>query len=116
MKLAQLALHLNAELRGDPALEVSSVAAIESAQPGQISFISNPRYAKHAATTRASALIVEPDFPDTPIATLRIKNTHHAYALALELLHTLPSYPPGIHPTAVIAPSAKIGARAHIGA
>jgi UDP-3-O-[3-hydroxymyristoyl] glucosamine N-acyltransferase len=116
MKLAQLAQHLGAELRGDPALDITAVAAIESAGPGHISFVSNPRYAKYAATTRASALIVEPTFPDAPVATLRVKNPHHAYARALELLYTPPAYPPGIHPTAVIAQSAVIGARAHIGA
>ena len=115
MTLADLAAHLGATLHGDPTLEITSVAAIETAGPGDITFVSNPRYIAHAATTQASAVIVEPAFQEIPAATLRLANPYLAFARTIEFFYTPPAYAPGIHPTAVIAPTAKIGSNCHIG-
>ena len=116
MKLSTLAGHLGATLHGDPEAEVTSAAGLEEAGPGQIAFVANPRYVPLARTTRATAVVVEPAFEQIAVATLRVDNPYLAFARALELLYDAPSYPPGIHPTAVIAPSARIGDHAHIGA
>lgn len=116
MKLGELADRLGAELRGDAALEVTGVKGIEDAGPAEITFVANPRYAGLARTTRAAAVLVEPEFQEIPVATLRIKNPYHAFSRALALFYQPPAYLPGIHPTAVIDPTAKIGAGAHIGA
>ena len=116
MKLADLAQHLGATLHGDPAAEITGVAAIDTAAPGDLTFVANPKYAALARTTRATAVLVEPDFSEISAATLRIDNPYLAFARAIELFYQPPAYAPGIHPTAVIAPTAKIGANAHIGA
>lgn len=116
MKLSELAVHLGASLRGDPDLEIMGIAGIEQAEPGQITFVSNLKYAPLARTTRASAILVHPGFPEIETATLRLENPYFAFAKTIELFYQSPVFPPGIHPTAVIAASAKIGARAHIGA
>jgi UDP-3-O-[3-hydroxymyristoyl] glucosamine N-acyltransferase len=116
MKLGEIATLLGAELRGDPNLEVSGVTGLEEAGPTQITFVANPRYAALARTTRAAAVVVEPDFQEIPAATLRIKNPYHAFSQALKLFYQPPVYAPGIHPTAVIDPTASIGSNAHIGA
>ena len=98
-----------------PDTEVMGVAGIETAGPGQLTFISNPRYAAAARTTKASAVIVAEDFPAISTAMLRTKNPYLDFARALELFYQPPQYAPGIHPTAVVHPSARIGAGAHIG-
>ncbi len=116
MKLSTLAATLGATLHGDPDLEITSAAGLESAGPGQITFVANPKYTPLARTTQASAVLVDPAFESIAAATLRIPNPYLAFARALELLYDAPSYPPGIHPTAVIAPTAEIGPEAHIGA
>lgn len=116
MKLGELARQLGAELRGDTDLEISGVRGIEEAGPSEITFVANPRYAALARTTKAAAVLVDPDFQDVPTATLRIKNPYHAFSRALGLFYQPPAYPAGIHPTAVIDPSAQIGPDAHIGA
>jgi len=116
MKLVDLAQHLGATLQGDPAVVINGVASIETAGPGEITFVANPKYAALARTTRAAAVLVEPSFPELTTATLRLKNPYLAFAHVIELFYQPPSYAPGIHPTAVIAPTAKIGANAHIGA
>lgn len=116
MKLADLANHLGAALHGDPAADITGVAAIDTAAPGDLTFVANPKYASLARTTRASAVLVEPSFAEIQAATLRIENPYLAFARTIELFYRPPAYAPGIHPTAVIAPTAKIGANAHVGA
>jgi UDP-3-O-[3-hydroxymyristoyl] glucosamine N-acyltransferase len=116
MKLGELAIRLGAELRGDPNLEITGVKGIEEAGPSEITFVANPRYTALARTTRAAAIIVEPEFQEIAAATIRIKNPYHAFSRALGLFYQPPSYAPGIHSTAVIDPTAEIGPDAHIGA
>ena len=116
MKLAELARILGAECRGDGTLEIASVAGIEEAGPDQVTFVANLKYAVHARATRAAAIIVPNDFPEIDTATLRIGNPYLAFAKAIEVFHSLPVYAPGIHPTAVIDPTARIGQSPHIGA
>ena len=116
MKLAEIAKHLGGELKGDPSVDITGIAGIEEAVPGQITFVSNKKYAPLARTTRASAILVEPEFADIPTATIRLANPYHAYARTIELFYEPPAYAPGIHPTAVVATTASIGLRAHIGA
>src|SRR5580704_11129000 len=116
MKLGELATQLGAELRGDGELEVTGVKGIEEAGPTEITFVANPRYAGLARKTRAAAVLVEPEFPELEAATLRLKNPYHAFSRALAMFYQAPKYPAGIHPTAVVDPTAEIGAGAHIGA
>ena len=116
MKLGELATRLGAELRGDAELEVTGIKGIEEAGPTEITFVANPRYAGLARKTHAAAVLVEPEFQEIAAATLRIKNPYLAFSRALGLFYQPPVYSPGIHPTAVIAPSAEIGEGAHIGA
>jgi UDP-3-O-[3-hydroxymyristoyl] glucosamine N-acyltransferase len=115
MKLSQIASQLNVHLDGDDA-DITGVAGIEEAGPGQITFIANPKYASAVRTTRASAVIVSEDFPAAPLATLRSSNPYLTFARALALFYQPPKYAPGIHATAQIHPSARIGANASIGA
>jgi UDP-3-O-[3-hydroxymyristoyl] glucosamine N-acyltransferase len=95
--------------------EITGVAGIEEAGPDQITFVANPKYAPLAQTTRAGAILVEPDFPGVPIPSLRLANPYHAFARVLELFYRPPCYPPQIHPTAVVDPSAQIGMNVHLG-
>lgn len=116
MQSAELARLLQAELRGDPNLEIVGVAGLEEAGPGHVTFVANPKYAALAKTTRASAILVTPDFPDVSATTLRLKNPYLAFARAVDLFYQPPVWPAGIHPTAVVHPSAKIGANPRIAA
>lgn len=116
MTLAELAQKLGASLCGGSGGEsISGVAGIEHARAGQITFIANKRYAPHARTTQASAILVEPDFAEVAVPTLRIANPYLAFARALEFFYSRPAQSPGIHPTAVVHPTAHIGVRASIG-
>jgi UDP-3-O-[3-hydroxymyristoyl] glucosamine N-acyltransferase len=121
MKLQQLAHKLSCRLEGDPQLEISGVAGIDQATSGKLTFLANRRYSILLKSTRASAVLIEDGValsrePDlAPLAALRTSNPYLAFAHALELFYQPPVYKPGIHPTAIIAPTAKIGEGAHIG-
>ncbi len=116
MKLSAIATVLGARLEnGSQEIEITGVAGIETAGPGQITFVSNPKYAALARITKAAAVIVSEDFPAIATAMLRSKNPYLDFARALELFYQPPKYAAGVHPTAVIHPSAKIGAGAHVG-
>jgi UDP-3-O-[3-hydroxymyristoyl] glucosamine N-acyltransferase len=116
MKLSAIASTLGVRIEnGSPDTEITGVAGIETAGPGEITFISNRKYAPAARTTKASAVIVAEDFPAISTAMLRSKNPYLDFARALELFYQAPQYAPGIHPTAVVHPSARIEIDAHIG-
>jgi UDP-3-O-[3-hydroxymyristoyl] glucosamine N-acyltransferase len=121
MKLAEVAQKLGCRLEGPPELEIHGVAGIDYAQAGQITFLANRRYFPLLHSTRASAVLVEEGIKIArhselpPLAALRTPNPYLAFAQAIELFYQPPRYTPGIHPTAVIAKSAKIGEGAHVG-
>ena len=117
MKLSDIAAALGASLENaDGNTEITGVAGIEEAAAGHITFVANPKYAALAKTTPASAVIVSEDFPPIPGGMLRSKNAYLSFARAINLFYKAPAYQPGVHPTAVISPTAKIGKNAHIGA
>src|SRR5882757_3595697 len=120
MKLAEVAQKLGCRLEGPPEIEINGVAGIEYAESGQITFLANRRYFPLLDSTRASAVFIEegikiarhPDLP--PLAALRTPNPYLAFARAIELFYQPPAYAPGIHPAAIVAESARVGAGAHI--
>lgn len=117
MKLSEIASALDATLEnGNPETEITGVAGIEKATAGHLTFVSNPKYAAAAKTTAASAVIVSEDFPAIGTGMLRSKNPYLAFARAINLFYRSPRYEAGVHPTAVIAPTAKVGSNAHIAA
>jgi UDP-3-O-[3-hydroxymyristoyl] glucosamine N-acyltransferase len=116
MKLAQVAAALNLKLEnGSPDTEITGVAGIEQAGAGQITFVSNPKYSAAARSTKASAVIVGEDFPPVPAAMLRAKDPYLAFASAVELFHPAAPYAPGVHASAVVHLTAKVGANSHLG-
>ncbi len=121
MKLQELAQRLGCHLEGNPGIEIRGVAGIDHAAEGQLTFLANRRYSPLLKTTQASAVLLEEgvglprEDGREPLAALRTQNPYLAFAHALELFYEPPAYSPGVHGTAIVAPSAKIGPGAHIG-
>ncbi len=97
-------------------MEIARVAGIDQAGRGDVTFLSNPRYAAALSRTRASAVILGENAPSPPCAALRSANPYLAFSRAVGLLAPVPAPPPGIHPSSVIAPTAVIGPAVSIGA
>jgi UDP-3-O-[3-hydroxymyristoyl] glucosamine N-acyltransferase len=121
MRLFEVAQKLGCRLEGAPDIEIHGVAGIDHAKAGHVTFLANRRYFPLLKTTRASAVLIEDGIaldrqPGLPsMAALRTANPYLAFAHAIELFYQPPRYEPGIHPTAVVAKTARLGARAHIG-
>jgi UDP-3-O-[3-hydroxymyristoyl] glucosamine N-acyltransferase len=116
MKLNELASKLGLELRGDGGAEIYAPAPVEAAGPGMIIFVAAEKYAA-ALDSGVSAAITTRELAErAKCATLISANPKADFARALEIF--FPPYRPaaGIDQTAVVAPDAKIGENASIGA
>jgi UDP-3-O-[3-hydroxymyristoyl] glucosamine N-acyltransferase len=109
--LKELAALCGGELRGDPALEIDGAASLSEAAAGEITFYADPRYLARLRKTRASAVFVPLDFSEqTAAAQIRVANPSKAFEQVVLKLAPKPiAFTPGIHPTAVVDPTAKIG-------
>jgi UDP-3-O-[3-hydroxymyristoyl] glucosamine N-acyltransferase len=115
--LGDLAHKLGLSLRGDPSLVLHGLAPLDTAASGELSFFSDKRYLKHLTTTRASALIIAPEFlDDYPDAALISDNPYLSYAHASVIFDDRPTPKPGIHASAVVEPGVDLGVGVSIGA
>ncbi len=114
--LGELAVRFGLELAGDPDVAVDAVATLQSAVPGTLSFLANPRYRRHLAATRASVVVLDAGSAVAcPVAALISPNPYAAFARIAQVLHPRPTQVPGVHPSAVVDPQARIAADATIG-
>lgn len=117
IKLGDLAARFDCNLVGDPDLAVDNVAGLQNAGPSSLSFLSNPRFRKQLAATRAAAVVLRAeDVDESPVASLVSENPYADYARMAGVIHPPPTYPAGIDASAVISPSAKVSPSAHIAA
>jgi UDP-3-O-[3-hydroxymyristoyl] glucosamine N-acyltransferase len=115
-KLGELAVLVGGQLEGDADLMIRGVAGIREAQPGDITFVANPRYEEFVSDTRASAIIAGRSL-HARIPLIRIDNPYFAYFQVLNLFagDTAARYARGIHPQAAVDPTARIGRDVSIG-
>jgi len=118
MKVNELAERLNGQLTGDGALELVALASLTEARAGDVTFFKDSKYAKHLATTRASAVLVPLEWQGTcpAPAVIRVKDPNAAFAMTAVWFAPPPvERAPGIHPTAVIGQNVQLGQDVHIG-
>ena len=115
MKLSELATRLDCRLEGDGELDVTRVAGIQDARPGDVTFLANPKYEKLLATTRATAVILKDEAPAAPCAMLRARDPYLAFARAVSLFAPVSRPAPGVHALAAIAADASLGADVSVG-
>jgi UDP-3-O-[3-hydroxymyristoyl] glucosamine N-acyltransferase len=114
MRLRELADALGCALVGDD-VEITGVAGMEHAGPTELTFLANPKYAHKVKHTRAAAILVTQPIAGLPIRSLVSTNPYLDFARALEFFYRPPVPPPGIHPLAFVAPTARIAENAAIG-
>ncbi|MCX6137392.1 MAG: UDP-3-O-(3-hydroxymyristoyl)glucosamine N-acyltransferase [Ignavibacteriales bacterium] len=122
MTVEQIATFLDGEVIGDGSVLITGLAKVEEARSGDLAFIANPKYEKYLGVTHASAVIVGKaaaieGIEKLPPALIRVDDPYTSFVIALEWLNPQPELiAPGIHPTAVIAPSVSLGEQCGIGA
>jgi UDP-3-O-[3-hydroxymyristoyl] glucosamine N-acyltransferase len=115
---ATIAAFLKGDIIGNPEVEVNTVAKIEEGHPGALSFLANPKYEHYLYDTKSSIVLVNRSFkPSAKVGATLIKvdDAYEAFASLLRLVDQARPRKKGIHPSAVIEATAKIGSDVFIG-
>lgn len=115
----QIADFLGGTVVGNPNVTVSDFAKIEEGRSGTLTFLSNPKYTHYIYSTKADVVLVNDSFtPNQPLQTtlVKVKDAYQALAQLLTLVESMKPRQRGVHSTAVVPASAKIGKNVYIGA
>jgi len=112
---AQIAEKLHGEITGDASVQLTGLAPAERARAGELTFAENASYFAAAEQSQASAILVAGPFVSAKKVLIRVPNARVALARVLPVFFPPEGHPRGIHPSAVIADSARIDPTAHIG-
>ncbi len=114
---AEIATALNGSVVGDGAVEVTGINSLNEAQPGDISFLANPKYVPALATTKASVVLVAAQMPEaSKMVQIVVGSPDFAFAQVMMFYGPKPTQlKPGIHPTAVIGEGVHLGQFVAIG-
>ncbi len=104
----EVAETVSAQLEGDPDAKISGVASPESAGPEDLIYVDGPRHLERAAESRARCVLLPRGLELADRTILRTAQPKLAFARAAAWLLPLPPMVTGIHPTAIIAPSAML--------
>jgi UDP-3-O-[3-hydroxymyristoyl] glucosamine N-acyltransferase len=114
-RLADLAQALGLEWEGDGEVEISGVAALESAGPGDLSFARSARHAQLLARTRAGAVILPPGVDSGGRPAIRSSQPGLDFARAARQIVSPTPLAPGVHPSAQVATDARVHESASVG-
>ena len=117
IKLQEIAELVNGKITGDIDLSIESLAKIEEAYAGQLTFLYLPSYEKYFASTKASAILVKNGFNKSrhDITYLEVESPEKAFSKLLRHFF-YPKFPlEGIDPTAFVHDSAKLGKNVALG-
>ncbi len=111
ISIGDIAKLLDAEIIGDSSIKINNVGGITDAEEGYLTFVINPKYVSALEKTKASAVLIQEDIQaETAIPQIRIKDPKEAFRKLTEAFSPPPiEFPPGIHPSAVVADDAILG-------
>jgi UDP-3-O-[3-hydroxymyristoyl] glucosamine N-acyltransferase len=121
VKLRDIAARLSCAFDGDGEIEISRVAGLEAARPGDLTFFANRKYLEELRVTEASAVIAAPGVTGAPCAVLYAGDPYLTFARAVALFADDWRPAAGVHHLAhveagaTIAPDASVGAFAFVG-
>lgn len=114
--VAEIAELVGGRVHGDASLLLTGVRAIRQARPGDLTFLSDPRYRPYLTGTRAAAALVGRDLPEAPCTRIEVDQPFTAFLRVLEAYPpSQPVHPVGIDPTAAVAEEAELGEHVAIG-
>jgi UDP-3-O-[3-hydroxymyristoyl] glucosamine N-acyltransferase len=105
---------------GTTSRQIIDIASLATAREGDLSFLGNTKYRSQVPACQATALLLPLDYAGEPVAEqvfLHVENPSVALAqLCARIEQSLwPKPPAGIHPSAVVATTAKVDPTAHVG-
>src|SRR6266705_946712 len=111
----QIAEKLGGEVVGDRSIQLTGLAPADRARAGALTFAENAKYFAAAEQSQAAAILVSEPFVSSSKVLIRVQNARIALARVLPFFFPPEEHPQGIHPSAVIAESARIDPTAHVG-
>ena len=116
MKASELAKALGGVLDGKD-VDLLACGGLEEARAGDLSFCKDPKHVKLVETTKASAVLLPKDWDHgAPCSIIRVKDSNEACMVAAKIFAPPePVRAPGVHASAVVDPSVKLGKNVHIG-
>jgi UDP-3-O-[3-hydroxymyristoyl] glucosamine N-acyltransferase len=116
MKASELSQILGGTLEGED-VELSACGGLEEARKGDLSFCKDPKHVKLVESTRASAVLLPPEWDKgAPCAIIRVADPNQACMAAAKIFAPPEAVrAPGIHPSAIVDPSVKVGEGVHVG-
>ncbi|HDZ25928.1 MAG TPA: UDP-3-O-(3-hydroxymyristoyl)glucosamine N-acyltransferase, partial [Candidatus Aminicenantes bacterium] len=115
LSVEELARCLNCPFEGDGSAVIRGVSSLEKAQKGDLVFLSHRKYLSLLEQSKASAAIIPSEERYDIIPVIKSENPHISFVKAVEIFYKPYRPPPGIHPSALVSPSAKIGKDVTIG-
>jgi UDP-3-O-[3-hydroxymyristoyl] glucosamine N-acyltransferase len=112
---ARIAEQLEGEIIGDGTIALTGFSSADLAGPGDLTFAEKDTHFAAADASAASAILVSGPFSSTSKVIIRVPNARVAAARVLPLFFPPEEYPPGIHPSADIAPTAQVDVSAYVG-
>ncbi len=114
--LAEIAKWVGGVVRGDAGKCISGVNSLAEAEGAQISWLAHEKYVPQLRTSKAGAVIVGERFGETPMPAILVADPSKAIRIVLQRFALpIPRPTVGVHSTAVVASSAKIGQEVAIG-
>jgi UDP-3-O-[3-hydroxymyristoyl] glucosamine N-acyltransferase len=116
MKASELSQILGGTLEGED-VELSACGGLEEARKGDLSFCKDPKHVKLVESTRASAVLLPPEWDKgAPCAIIHVADPNQACMAAAKIFAPPEAVrAPGIHPSAIVDPSVKVGEGVHVG-
>ena len=111
----EIAKAIGGQVVGDASAVLKNFTTIETAQAGDLTFAENDEFFARAEQSAATAIIADQRFSSAKKTLIQVPNARIAFAKALALFFPDPKFPAGIHPTAVVASTARIDATAYVG-
>jgi len=115
MTAAEIAKQIGGEVIGDGSIQLKGFAPADSAKSGDLTFAENEDYFALADKGAASAILIDGNYSSASKVLIRVTKARVAFAKVLALFFPEPSFAPGIHPTAIVAKSARVDPTVHIG-
>jgi len=120
LTLGTIVESLGGRLHGDPELRIEGIAPLQTAGPAQISFLSHPKYLQQLEHTHAACVIVREEHLSPALKRCAAIVTADPYLYFARLTQFWKrslgaAQAIGIHPSAVVDPSARIAADAWVG-
>jgi len=112
--VTELADFLGGVVKGDGGALISGLGALETAGPGELTFLANPKYAAKVAETSAGAVLMAPGGERHGRTAIEVANPYLGFAKLLTLFYTTPHEPLGVLPAAIVSETATIGEGASI--